>query len=79
MSELFESVASGKPVSQLGSEMYMYGVYLCNGGTPAGYMELDQDDRDLMYIAHSAMEAHRHKRWMEGLVKIILATFGKQS
>jgi hypothetical protein len=78
MSQLFEAVASGKPLSALGTEMYMYGIYLSHGGTPEGYLQMDQDDLDMMYIAHSALEAHRHKRWMEGLVKIFQALFGRK-
>lgn len=76
MMELFESVAGGKPVSDLGAQMYMYGIYLSNGGTPEGYMGMDQDDLDMMFLAHSAIEAHRHNRWMEGLIKIIQSLFG---
>lgn len=78
MRELFESVASGKPVSPLGSQLYMYGIYLSHGGTPEGYAELDQDDLDLMFLAHSALEAHRHHVWMEGMIKVIKALFGKK-
>jgi len=78
MTGLFEAVASGKPLSGLGVDMYAYGMYLSNGGTPEGFMQMDRDDIDMMYIAHSALEAHRHKRWMEGLVKIFQALFGKK-
>lgn len=78
MRELFEAVASGKPVSDLGTQIYMYGIYLSNGGTPEGYLQMDDDDLRLMYIAHSALEAHRHNRWMEGLIKIVQALFGKK-
>ena len=78
MKELFEAVASGKPVSDLGAQMYMYGIYLSHGGTPEGYLDMDQDDLDLMYLSHSALEAHRHNRWMEGLVSIFQALFGKK-
>jgi len=76
MTELFESVAGGKAVTDLGAQMYMYGMYLAHGGTPDGYMSLDQDDLDIMFIAYSATEAHRHNRWMEGLIKIIKSIFG---
>lgn len=79
MRELFDSVAEGKPLTEFGAQAYMYGVYLEHGGTPSGYMEMDRDDLDLMFLAHSALEAHRHNRWMEGLIKIIQAIFGKQS
>jgi len=76
MTELFEAVAGGKPVTDFGAQAYMYGLYLSNGGTPSAYMEMDQDDLDLMFIAYSAQEAHRHNRWMEGLIKIIQSVFG---
>jgi len=78
MAELFEAIASGKPVTEFGARAYMYGIYLSNGGTPDAYMEMDDDDIDLMYIAYSATEAHRHNRWMEGLIKIIKALFGER-
>lgn len=57
----------------------MYGIYLAHGGNPETYLDMDQDDIDAMYIAYSATEAHRHNRWMEGLIKIIKSIFGIKS
>lgn len=79
MRELFKAVAKGEPVSDLGARMYMYGIYLAHGGTPEAYLSMDRDDLDMMYIAYSATEAHRHNRWIEGLIKIIQALFGNKS
>ena len=66
-------------MTELGTQMYMYGIYLAHGGSPEAYLDLDQDDLDMMYVAYSATEAHRHNRWMEGLIKIIQAVFGIKS
>lgn len=79
MNELFTAVASGRAVSEYSSKVYMYGIYLANGGTPSGYEAMDDDDLDMMYVSYSAHEAHRHNRWMEGLVKIVKALFGDRS
>ena len=76
MRNLYESVASGKPLSTDGLRLFMYGIYLSNGGTPEDYMTLDDDDLDAMYIAYSAEKAHEHNQWMEGLVDIVKAIFG---
>lgn len=75
MRELFEAVAAGKPVSDLGARMYMYGIYLAHGGTPKDYEELDEDDVAMMYLAWSATEAHRHNSFFEELIKIIQKIF----
>lgn len=79
MIELFTAVAKGKPISDYAQRVYMYGIYLANGGTPSGYEEMDDDDLDMMYLSYSAHEAHRHNRWAEGLVKIVKAVFGDRS
>jgi len=76
MMDLMEAIAKGQPVSPLGARMYMYGMYLANGGTPDDYFNMDEDDLDMMYIAFNATEAHRHNRWMEGLSKFIKALVG---
>ena len=79
MNELFQNVVKGEPISDYARQVYMYGIYLANGGTPSGYEEMDEDDLDMMYVSYSAHEAHRHSRWMEGLVKIVKALFGDKS
>jgi len=76
MTELFDSIAGGKPITEYGTRLYIYGIYLSNGGTPEAFMDMDADDIDAMYLSYSATEAHRHNRWMEGLIKIIKMIFG---
>ena len=76
MRNLYENIATGRPLSTAGIRLFMYGIYLSNGGTPDNYMELDDDDLDAMYVAYSAEKAHEHNQWMEGMIEIIKAMFG---
>lgn len=78
MKTLFDAVSQGKPVSELGARMYIYGMYLVHGGTPQGFEELDEDDIAMMYLAWSATEAHRHNSFFEGLIKIIQKLIGRR-
>lgn len=79
MNALFQNIVRGQPVTEYARQLYMYGIYLANGGTPSGYEEMDEDDLDAMYVSYSAHEAHRHNRWLEGMVKIIKALFGDKN
>lgn len=77
MMNFFDNVSKGEALSGFEARLYMYGIYLANGGTPKDYEEMDEDDIAVMYLSWMGTESRRHNRLFGGLIEIILKIFGK--
>ena len=58
------------------SLMNMYGLYLANGGTPDGFMDMTPDDVQMMYTSIVAMNKNNTKDIITGVAKILGKVFG---
>ena len=58
------------------SLMNMYGLYLANGGTPDGFMDMTLDDVQMMYTSIVAMNKNNTKDIITGVAKILGKVFG---
>lgn len=71
---LFEEAASGKSSMNGDSALlYAYGIYLSNGGTPSGFLDMTPDDIQIMFTAHVGSQ----RRLAKGIVKALIEATSK--
>ena len=58
--------------------MNAYGLYLANGGTPDGFMDMTLDDVQMMYTSYNAMNRNNSKNIIMGIAKIMGRMFGEE-
>lgn len=58
------------------AQLYTYGIYLANGGTPDGFMSMTQEDIEIMYNAWEGSRIRNRNEILEGLGKMINSMFG---
>ena len=63
-------------MSPQGAFLYTYGVYLANGGTPDGFMDLTPQDVQLMYTVHVAEKNRDNLVLLKGIAKIMSKVMG---
>lgn len=51
--------------------LYAYGTYLANGGTHDGFMDLSNDEVQLIYTVSMAKQEKQTKDHLMGLAKIL--------
>lgn len=73
--ELARAIGSGDPLSPQASMLHAYGIYLSNGGTPKGFMDMTEDDIQIMYTTYTANKTHERTELLKELVKIIQKMF----
>ena len=56
--------------------MEAYGLYLANGGTPEGFMDMTLDDVQMMYTAYTVQNRNNVKNMIIGMAKIFGKMFG---
>ena len=56
--------------------LYTYGMYLANGGTPDGFMEMSNEDVEIMHSAMIGTQLHERKELLEGFAKILVKVLG---
>ena len=56
--------------------LYTYGVYLSNGGTPQGFMDMTPEDIQLMYTVHTCEKNKEATTLLSGIAKILTKLMG---
>jgi len=56
--------------------LYTYGMYLANGGTPEGFMEMSNEDVEMMHAAMVGTQMRERKELLEGIAKILVKVLG---
>jgi hypothetical protein len=57
--------------------LYTYGMYLANGGTVDGFMEMSDEDVEIMHTAIMGTEMRQKKDYLEGMAKILAKILGQ--
>ena len=73
--EFSRAITTGDGMSPQVATMQAYGLYLMHGGTPEGFMEMTEDEVQIMYSAYTATLAHERREFLKELVKIIEKMF----
>lgn len=72
---LLEEAASGKSALDGDSALlFAYGIYLSNGGTPAGFLEMTQDDIQIMFTAYIGSQ----RRLAKNIVRSLSETMSRE-
>ena len=58
------------------SLLLAYGLYLANGGTPAGFDEFTQEDADIMLASYTAYRTFERVQLLKGFSQVIGKMFG---
>jgi len=56
--------------------LYTYGMYLANGGTVDGFMDLSEEDVEIMHTALMGTQLRQRNELIEGFAKILSKMFG---
>ena len=56
--------------------LYTYGMYLANGGTPDGFMDMTNEDVEIMHSAIVGTQIRMRNELLEGLAKILSKMLG---
>ena len=73
--ELARAIGTGESVSPQAAMLHAYGIYLSHGGTPRDFMNMTEDDIQIMYTSYTATLAHERNELLKELVKIIQKMF----
>lgn len=69
--ELSRAIITGDGVSPQIAFAQAYGLYLMNGGTPEGFMQLTEDDIQIMYTSYMSTLVNNRRELMKDIVKVL--------
>lgn len=72
---LFEEAASGRtPLEGDAALLYIYGIYLSNGGKPDDFMDLTLEDIQIMFTAYFGSQ----KRAADSIIRALMKAMNKR-
>ena len=73
---LFQDAVVKGEMSSDSALLYTYGMYLAHGGTPDGFMEMTDEDIEIMHTSLVGTQIHDKKDYLEGIAKILAKLIG---